>query len=221
MHLDEQGLPEGETRVADEPRMSGGGAFWDAERQQLVAIGFALDEELQVVVYDADLQEIESHFVLISQAPERAYWPQGLLLIQDTWVVAHMLRDDATWAVGDEGDVALAFFDRDWQLKEQVRLTDNALDGGGQRPWMALDGEQLLVAYDRQQELTLIPVALDLSQFSAVEDTGANDTGANDTGPNDTGTGPGESCGCTQNRPGPAGVWLLGLGLLLLRRREL
>jgi hypothetical protein len=126
-----------------------------------------------------------------------------------------MLRDDATWADGDEGDLALAFFDRSWQLKEQVRLTNNPLDGGGQRPWLTLDGEQLLVAYDRQQELSLISVTLDLSQFSAVQDTGLSEL---DTA--DTGAGPGESCGCTQNRVGPAASWLLGLGLLLLRRRQ-
>jgi len=217
VHLDEQGLPIGESLAADEPRMTGGAAFWDAEREQMVAVGFAYDPELQVVVYDADLQIVESHFIIISDAPERAYWPQGLLLIQDTWVVAHMLRDDATWAAGDEGDLAMAFFDRNWQLKERVRLTNNPLDGGGQRPWLTLDGEQLLVAYDRQQELSLIPVTLDLTQFSTVQDTGFSEV---DTA--DTGAGPGESCGCTQRRMmGPAGLWLLGLGLLLLRRRQL
>ena len=218
VHLDEVGAPTGETEVAEEPRMTGGAAYWDEEREQLVTVGFAREEELQVVVYDAGLAIVESHFILVSDAPERAYWPQGLLLIQDTWVVAHMLRDDATWAAGDEGDVSLAFFDRDWQLKERVRLSDNPLDGGGQRPWMALDGEQLLVAYDRQQELTLIPVTLDLSLFSAPEDSGPQHSG--DSG--DTGLGPGEPCGCTtrSSLASSAGLWLLGLGLLLLRRRE-
>jgi MYXO-CTERM domain-containing protein len=79
-----------------------------------------------------------------------------------------------------------------------------------------LDGDELLVAYDRQQELTLIPVTLDLSQFSQVQDTGPGET---DTG--DTGLVPGEPCGChaSTNLASSAGLWLLGLGLLLLRRR--
>lgn len=217
VHLDAQGAPSSETEVASEPRMTGAGAAWDVDRQQLVALGFAREEALQVVVYDADLALVDSHEIVISDAPERAYWPQGVLLIQDTWVVAYMLRDEATWAEGDEGDLSLAFFDRDWQLKERVRLTNNPLDGGGQRPWMALEGDRLLVAYDRQQELTLIPVTLDLSEFYEVQDTGPGET---DTG--DTGLGPGEPCGCSTSTSltSTAGLWLLGLGLLLLRRRQ-
>lgn len=218
VHLDEDGAPIYEVAVAGEPRMTGGGAAWDPERRELVTLGFALPDELLVVVYDEDLNTVDEHAVLISDAPERAYWPQGALLIEDTWVVAYMLRDDETWAAGDEGDLGLAFFDRDWTLKERLRLTSNPLDGGGQRPWLAQDGERLLVAYDRQQELTLIDVTLDLRQFSAPEDTGFDPGDTADTGA----PLPPAGCRCSQGSlTSVAGGWLLGLGLLLgLRRRR-
>jgi len=202
---------------------------------------------IEVATLEWDLTVLDNRAVLtLDDAPDsRVYWAQSVQAVGDRFLVAYMHQ---TWSEGwksDWGDLWIAVFDRDWTLLETNQITDDPVPDGSMRPSMLVEGDKLLLTYDR---ITGTPgyvsprireLTLDLAAFDDPDDTG--DTSVpDDTGPHvttdDTGTitAPADSgdtdlpppaaeegcLGCTATRTPPvAWVWLLP-GLVFARRRQ-
>jgi hypothetical protein len=174
----------------------------------------------------------------------RVYWPQGSMRIGNALVLAHLGRDENAGFSSAFGNVYLSFFDLDWSLLEVVQVTFQEPPNGGVRPFMALDGDKMLVAWDWIEELSVIPLTLDLAALEAVaipEFTGTADTAATETAdtgePNDppldsadtrdssseTNRPPPQAetgvCGCTAPGLNPS-LWAPLLALLAVSRRR-
>lgn len=212
--LDATLQPLEELELAPTPRMTGGALLQDGDR--IWAIGFDHRPEMFVVEYDLDWNELSNIGVEVSVGL-RAYWPQGLIRIGDTYLVAHMLRDEQAWGSQDDvGNVQLVLFDLDWRVLEKHTLTFNDHADAGQRPHLAWDGQStLMLSYDRALELSVLEMTLNRDAFfPPVEGDDTGETGLDDTGEPE----PPDDCGCG----GPASGLLLPHLLLLfgLRRRS-
>ena len=200
--IGEDGAPETPVQLEGAPSFMGASLAW--RNEQLWAVNFDRSGNLRVASWDEDLDLVEGWDVP-ADGDLRGYWGQGLTRVGQTWVLAHMARNDAEGWDLDYGDVYLSFYDNDWNLLERVQLSENTPPTGGMRPGLALDGDQLLVYYDKEVQPRLFDVELDLDAM------GPPDPEA-DTG------GPGGDCGCaTGGQPGIAAA-LLAFSVVLRRR---
>jgi MYXO-CTERM domain-containing protein len=175
----------------------------------------------------------------------RVYWPQGSMRIGNVLVVCHLGRDENEGFSSAFGNVYLSFFDLAWNLLEVFQVTFQEPPNGGVRPFMALDGDAMLVSWDWIEELSVIPLTLDLAALEAVaipEVTDTADTAEPSTGDSGEPTdslldtaGPTDSptqttnpppppaedgvCGCVAGSAGPS-TWALVLGFLGAWRRR-
>lgn len=220
----EDGTVGGVRYLEEGPQMMGGVMAWDDERDVLLAINFDRGQ-LRIARYDADLALVEVRDVPdATEGMLRGYWAQGLMRIGDTWMLAHMARDEADGWAADEGDLWLTFFDADWNVLDRAQITENTPPTGGMRPGIARRGDQLLVTYDKLVQPHLYDVRLDLAALGVVgaEDSGFVPDDGDDTGDSGgpVGTDPTPACGCVSG-DAPAAAGLLGvLALLGVRRRR-
>ncbi len=215
---------------------------------QLLMVGMDKEQSsLMVTTLSWDLEVGETVYPWgIDDSPDsRIYWPQAAKAVGDRFLVAYMHQ---TWADGwksDWGDLWLAIFDKDWNLLENNQITDDPVPDGSMRPGMQVEGDTLLLTYDRitgtpgYVEPRMRALTLDLGAFEDPEDTGTTgDTGTSDSGnPTDSGgttdpmdsgdthvtpppPDPDDGClGCASGgAPLAALIWLLP-GLGLVRRR--
>jgi len=211
--------PLEEIELADFPRMTGGSLLLDGDR--IWALGFDHRPVLWVVEYDAAFEQQDRFGKVVTEEPLRAYWPQGFIRIGEVYLVAHMLRDEQAWGSQDDvGNVQLVLFDQDWQILEQHTLTFNDHEEAGQRPHLAVQGDTLLMSYDRALELTLVEMRLDLDRFFPSQDTSDTaDSGVDTDGTgDDTGSVTPPDCGCTAGSS--SGLLIAPLLLLAGRRRR-
>lgn len=184
---------------------------------------------------------------LLTVAPEGyvAYWPQATIRVGNVYIVAHMMRDEASAWVQQEGNLTLSAFDvADWKMIDQVQLSQNVAPHGGMQPFVVFDGKDSLVAlYSKELRNYAFTVKLQPEVLESVEDTGVVDTGVDDTGGEDTDSGvvdsgsegdsdgageidsgadPDPECGCASSGAGAGAIPVLlawGLGRRAGRER--
>ena len=124
----------------------------DPQTGLLLMVGMdKLQSKLQVATLTWDLELLDSINPWgIDDSPEsRIYWPQSVKVVGDRFLVAYMHQ---TWADGwksDWGDLWIAIFDLEWNLLENNKITDDPVPDGSMRPSMQIEGDQLLLTYDR------------------------------------------------------------------------
>jgi hypothetical protein len=188
--LDADGAPGARSEM-EWVNVTGSSLVYDEDTDTLV--GFGVTTALFAGRLDADLRLLSEVEVPVAAD---AYWPQGVVRAGDHWLLAYMARGDGAFA-DDTGDVRLAVLDLDFALVEDVAITDWGGGDGAMRPGLALDGERLLVSFDRAQEAYVVEVTLDLGSGEAADtgDTGEPEAGA---------VPPTRDCGC-----GGGSAWLL------------
>jgi MYXO-CTERM domain-containing protein len=238
-YLDENAAPEATVLLPEEPRMSGGAFLTDVHEDLIYGIGFGLyTRDLMILTYDGDFNLLDQ-----TQLPVlngwRAYWSQGFIQVGDYFLVALMGAEDSNpdgddipdpappIPSSDDGNVFLLVLDQDWNLVEEIQLTDHVQGFGGMRPWLARKGDQVLMTYDVWTEHSLVEIRLDIDAFGL--NGNSPDTGVNPDfvpyyygGEDDTGLNRIKSCGnCSSVSAGSTAPWLLGiLGLVAIRRQH-
>lgn len=177
-------------------RMTGNSLHWDAEAQELWAIGWLSGPAIKLARFNADLTFLgrDAVEVLEADAGVDGYWPRDAEPVQGSLVVAHMLRSPGAFEQ-DTGEVGLFILGPDQTVVDQVQLTNYASGMAAMRPGLALHGDTLVVAWDVDGQLVGTTVPLDVDALAAL---------ASPEGPDG---------GCTQG-----GAWLL-LPLLGIGRR--
>lgn len=216
-----------------------GASFWVDPEEEIITMFYTDGPgNLHKMRLDAQLQVLDDVDRPIVEADLRAYWPQGLLRVGDYWLVAHMVRPQQTQSGGDDGNVRLIVVNDALEIQDEATLTDNELADAGQRPWLARQGDLVVMSYDRQRQHTVVEIRLDLEAFGVDPDadTGwdGSDGWGGEGGGSGSGAGPGldtaaggddaddekDGCGgCAVPGGAPAGLGA-GLGLLALARRR-
>jgi hypothetical protein len=191
----------------DAPQLMGGSILWEEETASIVMLGVVGTSPLRIVRYDADLQLVEAREMDLPPEGEHAYWPQSVVRVGVWYVVAYMSRDLEAGYTLDTGNVHLAVFDLGWNLAETAQVTDWAPPEGGMRPSLALQGDRLVVLYDRANTPHAVPVTLDLAAFGldAGDDPAGEDPGGDDAGDDDAGS-PDEPLEGGAEEPMPSGA---------------
>jgi len=194
--------------LAESPRTPGAGLLQDGERLLLVST-WNFVRELQVNTYDADLGLLTNPLQTpVLADDEEIWWPTGLVRVGSHFLVATMGKQlEEGWAA-DTGQVWLLVLDLDLAVVEEVPISALSLPDGAMRPWLVRDGDRLLLTADVAIRPALWEITLDLEALGPEP----ADTGG------DAGTPAQETCGCAQRTP--AGVWLWGLGCLVLVTRR-
>jgi uncharacterized protein (TIGR03382 family) len=208
------------TEIPFDPVPFGGAFLADEEVGRIELINFTYTRDLLKMEFDAALvpQGTASATIIDPSDNTRAYWPQGVIKVGDYYVIALMIRNDSEWMSGDQGNVWLAVLDGSWTLVELEQITHYEPDVGAMRPWLARDGDQLIVTYDYDVKHHLTEVTLNLSAFGLSGDEGGGSGGGSDSLSEDTGGAGEKGCAC-QSAPAPALLPLLSLPLLWRRRR--
>jgi len=180
-------------QINSQPNTSGSSMLWENESQTLLLVrAWTVGPKLVVDRYDADMNLVgQPQEVQITDSDQDLYWPQSMLRIDSYYFLAFMEREATgrEWST-DTGNVWVAVFDLDFNLIERQQVTDyQPEDGsdvtiGAMQPWLARQGDSLLVIYDRsvQPTLTRIEVDPDLDdQQNPIVDT--SDPGTDNTQP--------------------------------------
>ena len=210
--------------LEEAPPMMGGGSLYEPSEGRLNLVGFERGKGLLLSRYNSDLELIDTKTLDI-QPGYNAYWPQAFTRIGTHYLIGYMLQDDRGWS-SDLGDVWIAVFDADWNLVQDVQVSQNTPPNGGMRPAFARreGSDELVVLYDINVSPTAFLVKLDLAALGVdgAEDTAhpdLHDSGSVDstgeTGGKDEGKDGGKGCGGCSSGSSPAMLFSLLLGLLL------
>lgn len=207
------------------PRLNGTSLVWDARAEQLLVIGMPGGSAIQVAVYDAALGPVGRTNGVVEMEPGvQAYWSSAAAQLGDGagYAIAHMGRSPEQGFAQDTGDVYLTITDRSFFLTETVRLTNLPAPDGAMRPGLAVEGDELIIAWDQDGRFHAARARVDLDALAAASEDRVQDTGApsaEDTvDADDGGGGPAdppapETGGASGCHTAPGGG---GLGLLLL-----
>ncbi|GDX81995.1 hypothetical protein LBMAG42_38060 [Deltaproteobacteria bacterium] len=179
----------GSLELEGPPEAAGSAMYTDDNYLWAVGDSDAYWEVMHVAQYAPDLSLVQQWDVDVAIAGSHAYWYQRMEKVRDTFIVAHMMRTDAdSWST-QNGNVYLSAFDADWNLIDQMQITNIAAPIGAFYAWFDRKEDMLLVSYhsdtpSAHNDVKTVIIDLDACGPEAVEDTGVPvDTG--DTG--DTG----------------------------------
>lgn len=215
-------------------RPTGAGMWVDPASEQIMMFYTDFSGNLHKLDMDPDLNTIGTNSRPVAPEGLRAYWPQGVLRVGDYWLIAHMVRPHETSVGGDDGNVRIVVVDDALQIQDEALLTDNPIEEAGMRPWLARQGDLVLMSYDRQRQHTVLEIRLDLDAFGVDpdEDTGwdgsdgwggssgggaGDDTGGDD---DDSDARSGGCGGCAVPGPAPLGLFTVAGLLAVARRRD-
>ena len=175
---------------------------------------------MRISTLDADLEIINVEYENVLEEGHKGGWPQAVLRVEDTYMVAFVNQGGPGEWQGLVGDINIAFFDLNWELKESVQVTELEPSGGAMTPGLARRGDTVLLTFDQNVVPHLVVLDLNMDAFGAEDpDTG---TPGDDTG--DSGDTGGDfykpkSCACSAG-PTRSSSWL-ALGMLgFIRRRR-
>ncbi len=224
-------------------KTEGGAVAYDSRDGTLVAAHVSLFFEGAMSTYEGDGTLLDETKVTFLEGDWKETWSQGLIRVGEYWVVATLGRDEEQYGMGEFGDVFLIVMDSEFDVLQRTRLTTFLDDGtNANRPWIARDGDQALVGFDRENRHGVVELDLNLAEFGVDEgdDDGGGDDGWTGGGSGDDGGADGsgddgedggddedegndtkDGCGCAVGSPASLGlvslVGLLGLGR---RRRD-
>ena len=210
--------------VPEFPFLQGGSLMYEPETDTLVAIG-AGNGDPYYVRTARDYVVGAKTSLGVTPKGLRAYWPQALLRVEDTYILAFMARDDDLGWSADTGNVFIAAFDLDWTLIETMQVTDIEPSEGAMRPGLAVKGDQLIVLYDRLTEMYVTPIQLwpdgqTGTTTVPVDDTAAvteaDDSGSPSAAPAVTSPG----CGCATGSGGAVGGLGMATAAIVVARRR-
>lgn len=218
--------------LPDAPRLTGAGHVVDRCDDTRVHIsGFSAGPELIIASYNnayalVDRVEVD----LPDEDGTHYYWPTGFIAVEGGYIIAGIGQSrEHPWDL-DQGNVYLWVLDADFNLVEDHQLTNFTPKGSAaMRPWLDRDGDQLVVAVDKDHHPVLFGATIDLEAMASLgepcsspEDTAAPDTAEADSGePAQTPPVTSAEKGCGGGGGGKAAVLLPAalLGLAWRRRR--
>ncbi len=182
--------------------------------------------EMRISTLDQDLEILDVNYALVLEQGHKGGWPQAVLRVEDTYLVAFINQGGPGEWMGLVGDVNIAFFDSEWNLKESVQVTNlEPSSGGAMTPGLSLRDDTLLLTFDKNVVPHVVVMDLNMEAFGEEDPDSGDpnpDTSGSDSGSDTSGSGnkkDGASCGCSsrQNTPQP---WLALLGFAAFRRRK-
>ncbi len=174
-----------------------------------------------VTVHEFDLDWNEVDSVDVTLSTDSVVWPQRIQKLGDGWLLAYLTTTSNT----PFGDVWLAALDADFQVVDQIEV--NSAGGQDNRPWFARQGDDVLVAYDRdvQPRVRLVHLADGASggddgipDTAAPDDSGGGGGDGEDTAAGGAGNEKECACASTSAVP-PLGAIFLAATALARRRR--
>jgi MYXO-CTERM domain-containing protein len=210
--------------ILNTPNTAGNTFLIDEDTHNLHIIELNSTWEMRISTLDSDLNIVNVEYENVLEEGQKGGWPQAVLRVEDTYMVAFVNQGSPGEWQGLVGDINIAFFDLEWELKESVQVTELEPSGGAMTPGLSRRGDTVLLTFDQNVVPHLVVLDLNMDAFGSVDtDTGTpgDDTGGDDTGGDDTG---GDSytpkaCACSAG-PTSASSWL-ALGMLgFIRRRR-
>ena len=207
--------------IHEAARINGTSMVWDTRSDQLVFLAMPGDGAIQATFYDRDLQWVSRlREAIVLPEDRRAYWSAGALPLGAGFAVVHLARRPTDNFNQDQGDVVLSVFGPDLFARESVVLTELVPPEGAMRPALALDGDELVVAWDREGRFYATRVTLNLAALDGLGDGVPQDTAEPIDAPAQEDPEPAPStpkgCGVAPIAPTGALAWL---ALLAVRRR--
>lgn len=207
-------------------RINGTSLVWDAVSQQLLVIAMPGSGSLQVAFYNDALEpagRVNAQVLLDDGA--QGYWSSAAAPLGDGYAIVHMGRRLDQGFAQDTGDVFLTVTDRSFFFLHTVRLTNLDPPNGAMRPGIAVNGDELLIAWDRDGRFEATRAWVDLDALAEVAEAVPQDSGQPDEpghattpeAPPTSGTSSAGSGGCSS---APLPTRLLWLAPLLLWRRR-
>jgi hypothetical protein len=197
--------------LPDVPRTPGLSLRWEPETKNLLVFEVNNTSHMDITRLDRNLQFLETHSVQVMGDTDRGKWPQGSLRIGDYYMLAYVVQGYNVGWDSLAGNIWVAVLDRDFNVLQTEKVTQNTPPDGGMIPGLARRGETVLVVYDKSVVPHVVELRIDLEAFGVTDgDTGGYwdtglDTGREDTDDSDADTGVPEETGVPPEDTGETG----------------
>ncbi len=147
------------------PPIAGNALILEPETGTVLRFASAWEENTLIVDrlepwVDQPLERVE---VEVLSPGYEVYWPQSVARVEDVYLVVHVAREAAAEFDVDFGNMYLAVLDLQLNLLEHHQLTfDEPEDGGGMRPFVAVQDDIALVVYESNANPHAVSVTLDI-----------------------------------------------------------
>jgi MYXO-CTERM domain-containing protein len=180
--------------LPDVPRTAGLTLRWEPETKNLLVFEVDNSTHMDITRLDRNLQILETHSVQVMGDTDRGKWPQGSLRIGDYYMLSYVVQGyNSGWAAL-AGNIWVAVLDREFNVLQTEKVTQNTPPDGGMTPGLARRGDTVLVVYDKSVVSHLVELKIDLDAFGVTDgDTGGYWETGLDTGGEDTGDSGGET----------------------------
>ena len=201
-------------QISDVTRANGGDTWSDLATNRIIMSGFHMENQNIFLEFDPELNLITETPTQMSEPPWQDFWTQSFIRVGDVFFAATIVRSQTDPSAPYE--LILVVLDDEWNVLERHLVTD----GGGSRPFLARNGDQILLTSDVNNSPQLIEITIG-SGFNSEDPPPMGYTDPDDY--SDTGDGlnvKGDGCGgCASSQANP---WSLSIwfGLVALWRRR-
>lgn len=164
--LDEitEGSEAKKEELLESPRLTGAGII--EQDDHFAVIGHDNQGALSLQTYDFSLHPRNRILIPFAETGIVNYWPSSIIHVGDYIAFASMGRNPQQNWPADTGNVYLGILDREYNLLSWHQLTDFVPEeGGGMRPFLIYANHQILVSFDRNNQVYLINIEIDHASF--------------------------------------------------------
>ena len=159
----QESIPRKE-ELMESPRLTGAGIL--EQEDHFSVIGHDNQGALSLQTYDFALNPIHRILIPFAESGIVNYWPSSIIHTGDYITFVAMGRNPQQNWPADTGNVYLGILDREYNLLSWHQLSDfTPEEGGGMRPFLIYANDQLLVSFDRNNQVYLINIEIDHASF--------------------------------------------------------
>jgi hypothetical protein len=147
--------PDGEPFLISEITRANGGATWsDLSTNRVIMSGFHNESQNYFIEFDPELSLINQSPTQMSEPPWQDFWTQSFIRVGEVFFAATIVRESVDSNIPYE--IILVVLDEEWTVLERHQVTI----GGGSRPSLTRNGDQLLLTCDVNNSPQLIEITL-------------------------------------------------------------
>lgn len=199
-------LTQAPYQISTVTRANGGDTWSDLSTNRVIMSGFHMERENIFIEYDPELNYLTETVTVMSEPPWEDFWTQSFIRVGEVFFAATIVRSQADPSAPYE--LMLVVLDDQWNVLERHLVTN----GGGSRPSLARNGDQILLTSDVGNSPQLIEITIG-SGFDSVDPPPMGYTDPDDLF-SDTGNGlnvdaKGGCSGCASTRSSPLPMSIL------------
>lgn len=140
--------------ISDITRANGGATWSDLSTNRVIMSGFHNESQNYFIEFDPELSQLNQSPTQMSEPPWQDFWTQSFIRVGEVFFAATIVRESIDTNIPYE--IILVVLDEEWSVLERHQVTN----GGGSRPSLTRNGDQLLLTCDVNNSPQMIEITL-------------------------------------------------------------